>query len=118
MDVGDQVRIAVYSSATKVSGKGIYQVPENLESNTENLQIGTFTFGQILSHVQDIQDKNSDVTGVIPGVSNLRDRPDARLKGGKIHQHQGPLLPAVFSLINQEANVIRSIEYTNQEYEK
>ena len=118
LDVGDQVRIAVYTSATKVSDKGIYQIPENLESNTENLQIGTFTFGQILSHVQDIQDKNTDVTGVIPGVSNLRDKPDARLKGGKIHQHQGPLLPAVFSLINQEANVIRSIEYTNQEYEK
>ena len=116
--VGDQIRIRGYSSATKVNAKGIYEVPANLETNTENQQIGTFTLGQIVGHVQDIQDKNEDVTGNIPGTSNLRDKPNARLKGGKIHQHQGSLLPAVFGLIDQQANVIRSIEYVSQEYEK
>jgi len=118
LELGDQIRIKGYSSADKVDSKGIYEVAENLETNTENKQIGTFTLGQIVGHVKDIQDKNSDVTGSIPGVSNLRDKPDARLKGGKIQQHQGPLLPAVFGLIDQQANVIRSIEYVNQEYEK
>ena len=118
LEVGDQIRIAGYSSAEKVDDKGIYEIPENLETNAENLQLGTFTYGQILGHVQDILDKNSDVTGVIPGTSNLRDKPDARLKGGRIHQHDGSLLPAVFGLIDQQTNVIRSIEYTSQEYEK
>jgi len=118
LDVDDQVRIAGYSSADKVTNKGIYEVPENLSVNSLNTQLGTFTFGQILNHVRDIFDKNQDVTGTVPGVSNLRDKPDARLKGGAIQQHQGALLPAVFGLIDQETNVLLAIDYCNLEYEK
>jgi hypothetical protein len=118
LTVNDQVRIAGYSSADKIANKGIYEVPENLATNSLNQQLGTFTFGQILGHVRDIFDKNQDVTGAIPGTSNLRDKPDARLKGGSIHQHEAPLLPAVFGLIDQDANVISAIEHASQEYEK
>ena len=39
------------------------------------------------------------------------------MKGGTIQQHGGPLLPAVFGLIDQESNVIRAIEYASREYE-
>ena len=118
LEVGDQIRLSGYSAEDKVDTKGIYEIASNLEINAENTQLGTFTLGQISKHVQDIQDKNSDVTGVVPGVSNLRDKPEARLKGGKILQHQGSLLPAVFGLIDQKANVIRSIEYTSKKYEQ
>jgi hypothetical protein len=118
LTVNDQIRIAGHSSADKVATKGIYEVPENLSTNSLNQQLGTFTFGQILGHVRDIFDKNQDVTGVIPGTSNLRDKPDARLKGGSIHQHEAPLLPAVFGLIDQDANVIIAMDYASQEYEK
>ena len=82
-----------------------------------NEQLGTFTFGQILNHVRDILDKNQDVTGAIPGVSNLRDKPDARLKGGSIHQHEGSLLPAIFNLIDQTANIPMAIDFVEREYE-
>ena len=116
--VNDQIRIAGYSSADKIAGKGIYEIPDNLATNSLNQQLGTFTYGQILSHVRDIFDKNQDVTGTIPGTSNLRDIPSARLKGGSIHQHEGSLLPAIFGLIDQNANVITAIEHANQEYEK
>ena len=118
LTVNDQIRIAGYSSADKLVDKGIYEIPENLATNTLNQQLGTFTFGQIVNHVRDIFDKNQDVTGAIPGTSNLRDKPDARLKGGSIHQHQAPLLPAVFGLIDQEANTVLAIEHASQEYEK
>ena len=118
LEINDQVRIAAYSSADKIEDKGIYEIPENLSTNSLNSQLGTFTFGQILDHVRDIFDKNQDVTGVVPGVSNLRDKPDARLKGGSIHQHEGPLLPAVFNLIDKEANFITALDFSNQEYEK
>jgi len=118
LKVNDQIRIAGFSSADKVDGKGIYEVPENLTTNSLNQQLGTFTYGQILGHVRDIFDKNQDVTGSIPGVSNLRDKPDARLKGGSIHQHEGPLLPAIFNLIDQNANFVTAIDYVNHEYEK
>ena len=118
LEVNDQIRIAGHSSADKVSNKGIYEIPENLATNSLNIQSGTFTFGQILGHVRDILDKNQEVTGQIPGVSNLRDKPDARLKGGSIHQHEGSLVPAMFGLVDQETNLISAIDYSTQEYEK
>ena len=118
LEVDDQIRIAGYSSADKVADKGIYEVPENLATNGLNQQLGTFTMGQVLDHVKNIFDRNQDVTGAIPGVSNLRDKPDARLKGGSIHQHEGALPPAMFGLIDQDANFITATDYGNQEYEK
>ena len=118
LEVNDQVRIAGHSSADKVVNKGIYEVPENLATNSLNQQLGTFTFGQILNHLKDIFDKNQDVTGAVPGVSNLRDKPDARLKGGSIHQHEAPLISAIFGTIDQESNFFTATDYVNQEYEK
>ena len=118
LDIDDQVKIVGYSSSKKVDEKGIYEIPENLETNAENIQLGTFTFGEVVGHVKDIVERNSDVTGVYPGVSNLRDKPNARLRGGKIKQHQGSLLPAMFGLVDQQANVIKAIEFCNKEYEK
>ena len=118
LEVNDQIRIAAHSSADKIADKGIYEIPESLSTNSLNQQLGTFTFGQILNHVRDILDKNQDVTGTIPGVSNLRDKPDARLKGGSIHQHEAPLLSAVFNIIDQQANFATATDYVNQEYEK
>ena len=119
LSVDDQVKISGYSSASKVSDKGIYETPDNLSINSKNKQLGTFTWGQILLHVKDIFEKNEDVTGAIPGTSNLRDKqPDAKLNGGTIKQHLGSLLPAVFGLIDQEANVVSAIDYCNLEYEK
>jgi len=118
LTVDDQIRIAGYSSADKLADKGIYEIPDNLSTNSLNSQLGTFTYGQILGHVRDMFDKDQDVNGAIPGTSNLRDKPDARLTGGSIQQHQAPLVPAVFGLIDQEANSISAIEHASQEYEK
>ena len=118
LKVNDQIRIAGYSSAVKVDGKGIYEIPENLSTNSLNQTVGSFTYGQILKHTTDILDKNSDITGTIPGNTNLRDKPDAMLKGGIIHQHEAPLAPAIFGLIDRESNVAGAIDYVNLEYEK
>jgi len=118
LKIDDQIRIAGYSSAVKVDGKGIYEIPENLSTNSLNQTVGTFTYGQILKHTNDILDKNTEVTGAVPGVCNLRDIPDAVLKGGTIHQHEAPLAPAIFNMTDQDANAITAIDYVNQEYEK
>ena len=118
LKVNDQVRIAGYSTADKVANKGIYEIPENLSTNSLNETVGTFTYGQILKHTTDILDKDSGLTGTIPGVTNLRDRPDSKLIGGTIHQHEAPLAPAIFNLVDQDANAITAIDYVNQEYEK
>ena len=118
LKVNDQIRIAGFSSSTKVSDKGIYEMPENLSTNGLNQTVGTFTYGQILKHVTDIFDKNQDLTGSVSGTNNLRDMPEVRLKGGTIHQHEAPIATAVFNLTDQEANATTAIDYVNQEYEK
>ena len=118
LEVGDQIRIAAHSATTKIADKGVYEIPENLSTNPANEELGTYTYGQILKHLQDIYEKNSDLTGDVLQPSNLRDKPDARLKGGTILQHEGSLLAGVFGLIDQEANVITAIEYCSREYEK
>jgi len=118
LDVDDFVKILAYSSADKIDDKGIYEIPENLSVNAHNDTIGDFTFGQVLAHVKDIFEKNTDVTGIIPGNSNLRDKPDSRHIGGTIQQHGGSLLPAVFSLLDQKANLINAITFNSNEYEK
>ena len=108
----------MYSATDKVKGKGIYEVPDNLSTNSTNEKLGTFTYGQVLRHVRDIFEKNNDLTGILPGSTNLRDNPDSRLVGGTIHQHESPLLPAIFGLIDQDSNVISAIGYAILEYEK
>ena len=118
LKVNDQIRIAGYSTADKVADKGIYELPTSLSTNALNEQLGTFTLAQITDNVKDILDRDSNVTGTVPGNSNLRDQPNARLKGGVIIQHEGSLVPAIFGLIDQETNVFTAIDYVNQEYEK
>jgi len=116
--VGDRIVIKCYSKAAKVSDKGIYEVPENLEFNGLNEKTGSFTYGQIVRHTQDLFDKATYVTGVFPGASTLRDYPEAYNAGGTIIQHEGSLVPAVFNLIDKEANLINAMNYCAIEYEK
>ena len=116
--VNDIVKISTYSATKKVDGIGLYEVPENLSVNPFNAQLSEFTFGEILNHVHDIQEKNIDVVGTIPGSSNLRDLPEVRTKGGTILQHTGALPQGIFNLIDQNANTIRGLEYASLEYEK
>jgi len=118
LNVGDIVKLSCYSSATKINGIGLYEVPENLSVNPLNSPLGEFTFGEVSKHVHDIQEKNTDIIGDIPGSSNLRDLPDVRTKGGTIIQHSAPLPQGIFSLIDQNANVIKSLDYANLEYQK
>ena len=115
--VGDLVKLECYSSAKKVAGKGLYEVPENISVNPLNEQLNEFTYGQVLTHVHDIHEKNLDITGTFPGSTNLRDLPDVRFKGGTILQHRGPLPSAFFHLIDQRANAVAAIDYVNQEYQ-
>ena len=116
--VNDQVKILGYSAQPKVDGKGIYEIAENLSINSLNSSLSEFTYGQISGHVKDVVEKNPDISGVFPGSSNLRDVPDSKLKGGTILQHTGSLVPAVFSLIDQNANFVTALEYANAEYQK
>jgi len=116
--LGDLVKITSSSSAPKVKDQGLYEVPENLSVNPFNAQLGDFTYGQILNHLNDINEKNTEIIGVTPGSSNLRDLGDIRTKGGTIIKHGAPLPQAMFLLIDPNANAIRSLEYSATEYQR
>jgi len=118
LTVGDLVKIQTHSAAAKLDGKGLYEVPENLSINPLNEQLDEFTFGEVSNHLHDIHEKNTDITGSIPGSSNLRDLPDVRTKGGTIIQHSAPLPQGIFNLIDKDANAISAIDYANLEYQK
>ena len=116
LKIGDQIKLECYSKTTKQAEIGLYEVPENIGTNPFNKQPQSLTFGQILSHLHDIHEKNIDIIGPIPGTSNLRDLPDVRLKGGTILQHTGPLPAAYFNLIDINANFISALDYCRDEY--
>jgi len=118
LNVNDLIKLSCYSSAKKIPSKGIYEVSENISVNPFNAQLSDFTYGQILNHVHDINEKNVEMIGDTPGSSNLRDIGNVRLEGGTIIQHSAALPQAMFLLIDQNANVIKSIEYCNNEYQK
>ena len=86
--------------------------------NPFNEQLSDFTYGQILNHLHDINEKNVEMIGNTPGSSNLRDIGNTRLEGGSIIQHGSALPQAMFLLIDQNENSIKSIEYCNSEYQK
>jgi len=117
LNVNDIVLVHASSSAKKIDGKGLYEIPENISINPLNEQISDFTYGQILYHLNDINEKNNEIIGQTPGSSNLRDLPGFRALGGSIIQHQSPLPQAVFSLIDENSNAIRAIEYCSREYQ-
>ena len=118
LNVNDLVELNCYSSAKKIAGKGIYEIPENISVNPFNAQLSDFTYGQILNHLHDINEKNVEMIGDTPGSSNLRDIGNVRLEGGSIIQHGSALPQAIFLLIDQNANAIKSIEYCNNEYQR
>ena len=118
LNVNDLIKLSCYSAAKKIAGKGIYEVSENISVNPFNAQLSDFTYGQILNHVHDINEKNVEMIGDTPGSSNLRDIGNVRLEGGTIIQHSAALPQAMFLLIDQNANAIKSIEYCNNEYKK
>ena len=119
LKVNDLVKILAYSKTKKVAGKGLYEVPENIAINPLNDQLSEFTYGQVLNHIHDIHEKNIDIVGdEFPGSTNLRDKPDVRLKGGTILQHTGALPSAFFHLIDKEANFVDALDYNNNEYNK
>ncbi len=114
----DLVKIQCFSTNNKLQTKGLYEIPENLSTNPLNEQISEFTFGQVLNHVHDINEKNETLVGVVPGNSNLRDIPDVRLQGGTILQHSASLPPAMFLLTDKNTNAISAIDYCSLEYQK
>lgn len=115
LTVGDKIDILIYSD--KVSSIGYYQVPNNLDYNSKNVQLKDVTLGQLRNNLIAVGQNNPRVAGSALGETGLRDIPVDNY-GGNILQHSAPLIYPQLFLINQQANLIDSIDYARREYTK
>ena len=118
----DIVVVKTYSNANK-NTNGYYEIPHNLERNPLNDNVIEFTLGEVNDHVEGIvaeivSSKQKDFEGAQPGVGNLRDLGILTQFGRKFVQHSGPLNIPMYNLVSKKANVVKSIRYASNEYQK
>jgi len=112
---GDKVVYKVFSTFPK-NLKGYYQIPLNWQHNPLNDVISSFTFGEVIDHVSSIVDNLADFTGPFPGISNLSNLGPISEYGRRFLQHSGSMPLAVHSIIDKDANVIKSLRWTTEQY--
>ena len=112
---GDRIDILIYSD--QISNSEYYEVPKNLDYNSENANFSSLTLGQLRNHLLTMVGNSNQVVGTVPGSSNLRDVP-VKAQGGSILQHSSPVLYSELFLIDQHANFIRALDLARHEYSK
>ena len=115
LTIGDKVDILVYSNQT--SSTAYYEVPSNLNLNAQNLDIDQFTLGQIRNHLVALSQNSLDLDRPVLGPNNLRDL-EVKQQGGTILQHSAPTPYSAVFLIDETANFVNSVRYSQNEYTK
>lgn len=113
----DILTIKAYASQP-INDRGYYEIPVNLQNNPLNEQIGNFTLGEVIDHVNSIADNLNEFIGTHPGSNNLRDLGNITRYGTKFVQHSGPLSLALYHITSESNNVIRAIEKARDDYSK
>ena len=115
LEIGDTV-ILKTTSATKKNDNGYYEFPVNLEHNPNNVNLNTFTLGEVNDHVFSMIEDLSKFKGVFPGNSNLDNLGNINIVGKKFVQHAGPINNPLYHITTKEANVIKAIDFAKNEY--
>ena len=116
LTVGDQIDILIYNDS-EVSELGYYEVPKNLDFNSANANFTSLTLGQLRNHLTTMVANSNQVTGQVPGQSNLRDTP-IKAQGGSILQHASPVLYSELFLEDTNANFLKGLDLARHEYSK
>jgi hypothetical protein len=106
------------SSATPKNNNGYYEIASNLEKNPLNDDITTLTLGEISDHVTSIVDTLIDEFGEEFTEDNFRDFANTSKYGKKFLKHSSPLNLSMYSLLDNDSNLIKSIRYSKKEYAK
>jgi len=112
--VGDLVFISIFSK-NSVSAAGFYQVPVNLDINSLNTDIENLTLGQIRNHLIEFKNNSLDISGDVPGKSNIRDI-NLTNRGGSILQQSAPTIYSSLFLNHPVMNLIDSLRVASREY--
>ena len=105
-------------SSSKKNQNGYYEMPHNLERNPLNNDIQSFTLGEVNDHVSSIVENTNEFSGIFPGPNNLRDISNLSKNGTKFVKHSMPLNLSMYSLIDKNTNLVKSIRYSKKEYSK
>ena len=116
LSLNDVLLVKTKSSAPMING--YYEFPFNLENNPQNLNLNTFTLGEINNHVNSIADNIPKFVGVVPGVNSLRDYGNISSLGKKIVQHSAPILPIAYHITNKNYNIINALRESRVDYAK
>ena len=111
--VDDHIDILIYSD--NVSELGYYEVPKNLDFNTENKNFIDLTLGQLRNHLVTIVENSNRVIGAVPGASNIRDL-SIKSMGGSIVQHASPVLYSELFLVDANVNFLKGLDLARHEY--
>ena len=114
--VDDTITLKVFTDATP--DNGYYEVPMGLEKNPLNLDLATFTLGEITDHLGTIFEIDNRLTGVFPGNSNLKDIYNIEMFGRRFVKHSGLMSVAATLLCDKDLNIIKSLRYAKSEYTK
>ena len=115
LSAGDTVIIKT-SSATAKNENGYYEFPINLAHNPNNVNLNTFTLGEVNDHVFSMIEDLPKFNGIFPGYSNLGSLGDINTVGKKFVQHTGPINNPLYHITTKDANVIKSIDFAKNEY--
>lgn len=116
LTTGDKIDILIYNSDA-ISKLGYYEVPKNLDFNSENKNFSTLTLGQLRNHVSTMVANSNQMIGNFPGDSNLRDL-NIKAQGGSILQHASPVLYSALFLVDEQANFMKGLDLARREYSK
>ena len=117
LTLNDAVTIKTKSKTLK-NKNGYYELPAALERNPKNENLKEFTLGEVNDHVASIVENLDNFTGVFPGVGNLRDIHNLSNLGRRFLQHSTPLNLPLYHITDKDANIVKSIEYSKNEYSK
>ena len=115
LTAGDQIDILIYSNT--VSQLGYYEIPKNLDFNSANANFTTLTLGQLRNHLTTMVGNSNQVSGIVPGNSNLRDI-QIKAQGGSILQHASPVMYSELFLVDPTTNFINATNLARHEYSK
>ena len=113
---GDTITLKVFTDATPDTA--YYEVPMGLEKNPLNLDLATFTLGEITDHLGTIFEIDNRLTGVFPGNSNLKDISNIEMFGRRFVKHSGLMPVAATLLCDKDLNIVKSLRYAKSEYTK
>ncbi len=114
LTLDDVVTIKSFSKQP-INRSGFYEIPPNLQNNSLNEEISSFTLGEVLDHVESIIENLKNYSATQTG-SNLRDLGNITGYGTKFVQHSGPISVSLYHLVNEDNNVVRAIEKSKNDY--